>query len=337
MEEYMDNPVFICGHRKSGTTMALALLDNHPQLLVYPPDSAFFYAYYPTYAGDDFSKDQKIDRMAEYIVGQLEYEINNLSETDRFELNFPIQAMRDDLRRFAQKTDTRPQDMLISLIKAYRVHFKGSPSPVHWVEKTTSTEIYARDVLRWFPKAKFLHIVRDPRDTWASMKSGWEKRYKSFNDEMNRLMQSMIERGKLGFEFAINNSSLYGPDVYKVVRFEDLTNNPDDILNDICNFLNISFHRNLLTPTVCGKLWKGNNFDGLKFDRPSNVNVGRWRERINTEEAHLIEYYFADLMKSFNYEITSSLEQRVEAATQHYKWYNFAQKFSQSTRTDENS
>ena len=43
----LDFPVFLCGHRKSGTTMLLALLDSHPELLTYPADSAFFYRVYP--------------------------------------------------------------------------------------------------------------------------------------------------------------------------------------------------------------------------------------------------------------------------------------------------
>jgi len=37
-----DHPVFLGGHPKSGTSLLRALLDSHPQLVVYPEESGFF-------------------------------------------------------------------------------------------------------------------------------------------------------------------------------------------------------------------------------------------------------------------------------------------------------
>ena len=52
-----------------------------------------------------------------------------------------------------------------------------------WVEKTTSSEFYATEIIKWFPNAKFIHLIRDPRDNFASLKSGWEERYKNQENE----------------------------------------------------------------------------------------------------------------------------------------------------------
>ena len=38
-------PIFICGHRKSGTTLYLNLFDNHNELFTYPHDLNIFYAF----------------------------------------------------------------------------------------------------------------------------------------------------------------------------------------------------------------------------------------------------------------------------------------------------
>lgn len=330
MDNYLEKPMFICGHRKTGTTMLLCLLDNHPELLVYPPDSGFYYMYYPKFESSDYTDQQKIDYISGVIVDQLKTEIAMLSEADRDDLNFPIKALRTDIISYAEQTAKTPRDMLLSLIQGYRDHFKGSPNPIHWVEKTTSTEFYAAEILKWFPRAKFIHVVRDPRDNWASLKSGWSARYSQFNDSLERLLQSMIDRGKLGLEFARHNNNRFGDDIYKVIKYEDLVTHPREVLNDICDFLEIVFSENMMVPTICGKLWRGNNFDGLKFDGPSNVNVGRWRERITEKEAKLIEYYFSDLMGHFGYAKVHSLSECMDAATEHYKWYNFAQLYSQT-------
>lgn len=48
----MKNLLFICGHRKSGTTLLNHLLDSHPSLAVYPHDISFLYGYFPVHIKD---------------------------------------------------------------------------------------------------------------------------------------------------------------------------------------------------------------------------------------------------------------------------------------------
>jgi len=325
-----ESPVFICGHRKSGTTLLLCLLDNHPELLVYPADSAFFYGYYPRYDTNEFTSEQKISRMVDFVLYQLEYEIKLLPEDFQNEINFPIEQFKEEFINLVKKTELKPKDMLKCLFESYHRNWKKTQNAKFCIEKTTSTEIYANEIIQWFPNAKFIHVIRDPRDNWGSLKSGWDKRYQKFNDDLNRLMQSMIDRGKLGMELAEKNQKVLGADVYKIIKYEDLTNNPIKELQELSNFIGISYHSFMEQPTVCGQLWKGNNFDGHSFDKPSTINVGKWAERTTKEEAQLIEFYFADLMNKYGYEAAFSLKEQVHMATQHYKWFNFAQLFSAS-------
>ena len=39
------DPIFICGHRACGGGLLTGLLDQHPELLVYPDESKFFYLF----------------------------------------------------------------------------------------------------------------------------------------------------------------------------------------------------------------------------------------------------------------------------------------------------
>ena len=41
------NPIFLCGHRKSGTSMFLNLFDNNSEINVFPTDLNLLYAYFP--------------------------------------------------------------------------------------------------------------------------------------------------------------------------------------------------------------------------------------------------------------------------------------------------
>lgn len=331
---FNENAIFICGHRKSGTTLLLNLLDSHPELSVFPADSGFFYGYYPLSDIKEYSTEQKIATMINFIIKNLEYEFSKLSDEDRKEIDFDIESFKQQFRNLSSQSNISSKDMLIYLATFFKNSFSISTNQNKWVEKTTSTEIYALDVFKWFPKAKFIHIIRDPRDNCASLQSGWEKKYKEYNDSKERLLQSLIDRGKLGMEFAKLNSTIFGAKQYLVIKFEDLVQDPQETMKKVAHFLDISYDEILLKPTICGKLWEGNNFDGLKFNSVSNVNVNRWRERISEKEAKLIEYYFYDVMNFFDYEPVFSLEERLEAAKEHYKWHNFAQLYSYSTVKD---
>ena len=326
MSKYLDNPVFLCGHRKSGTTMLINLFDNAFEAITYPDDSGFFYKYFPEYELEKYSDQEKIERLCSTIAGEkLTEVISNIdiSANDKKEL---FQNQKDFIHKIRSysKSNFNYKDILLHFIESFRESFYGGRDAKVWIEKTTTTELYALELANKFPNAKFIHIVRDPRDNWASLLSGWDERYKNFNDSKEELLQSMIDRGRLGMEFAKHNLTVLGNDRYKVIRFEDLTSNPEYCMKELSNFVGIEFNENLLTPTVFGHPWYGNNFDGVRRLKPSSENVSKWNSRISQKDAKIIEYYFSDIMDHFQYEKSYSLKDTQLAAAEHYKWFNFS-------------
>ncbi len=328
---FMDRPVFICGHRRSGTTLLLSLFENHPELLVYPAETGFFYAVYPPLFTDAHTLEARIQRTADFCIGNTRDILASLPDEGRRAAGFSIADHRADFEQLARKTDESPAALLQALVLSYQKQRGSGSEPKHWVEKTTSSEIYAADALSWFPQAKFIHVVRDPRDNWASLRSGWDVRFKYHNDSLERLMHSMIERGRFGFELAVMNVERFGPETYHVIRYEDLVADTRAVMGDVCKFLGISFSPELLRPTAFGQAWSGNNYLGTKFDGASSLNVRRWKERITWQEACLLEYHFEDVMNHFGYALCASPVERIDAAIEHYKWYNYAQAFSFAT------
>ncbi|MCD4761442.1 sulfotransferase, partial [bacterium] len=206
MKKFINDPIFLCGHRKAGTTMLLCLLDSHPELLVYPADSGFFYAYYPRAEEKKYSNKNKIDTVINFCIKNLDLEIKNLSPKDKRNLTFSIDNFIKDFHKTLNKSDMSSKKILKAMIEAFAINTNQDINGIkYWVEKTTSTEIYATEIIKWFPRAKFIHLIRDPRDNWASLKSGWLKRYRHFNDSYLFLLQSMFERSKLGMEMAEHN------------------------------------------------------------------------------------------------------------------------------------
>jgi len=316
---YIDNPTFICGHRKGGTTVLLCLFDNHPQLLTYPADSAFFYRVFPGCETAD--KEQTIDNLVSYTITQnLRDEMDVVGDHDLFD----VDAIAEAYRTYMAPEEHTAKAHLTALMRAYADHCGQDSSAWRgWVEKTTSTEIYATQVAEWFPNARFIHVTRDPRDNWASLKSGWSARYKDQENSLEALLQSLMDRAGLGLRMAKINEQSLGKERYKVIRFEDLVGDADGGMRDLCSFMNVDFHDNLAVPTVNGKLWKGNNFEGMQFAALSGANVGRWHKRTEENEIATIEANLGDVMETLGYGLTCAARDRALAAGDHYKWLNF--------------
>ena len=328
---YLSKPVFICGHRKAGTTLLINLFDGINDAIVYPDDSGFFYMYYPYYALGHFTNKEKIDRIVNRIANK------NLGEIiERQDIDSSKKAMLyDRQKKFINsllsynKKIFSTKDMLEYFIETFRQAFQSKVKPKCWIEKTTSTEIYAIEIKNWFKNAKFIHLIRDPRDNLSSLLSGWEKRYNKFNPSVNYLIHSMIERGLLGFNMAITNRKIIGKSNYLVVKYEDLVSNPNETMKELAKFVGISFSDILVQPSTFSNNWVGNNFEGKVFKGVSAKNVGKWNTRISQENAMLMEYYFSDLMDYFGYKKSFNIKKCQQQAIEHYKWYNFSSEWSE--------
>lgn len=319
MSDYLDNPVFICGHRKGGTTVLLCLFDSHPELLTYPADSAFFYQVFPHC--ETIGLEGTIERVQRHTIREnLNHEMATVENLELFD----VEAIAVSYALYARESDGAPSAHLRALIRAYGEHCGQSAEGwTHWVEKTSSTEIYACEIAEWFPAAKFIHLVRDPRDNFGSLKSGWQDRYRHQEDSVKALIQSLLDRGGLGLRMASINESVLGTERYRVVRFEDLARAPRETMEAITEFLGVPYHPALETPTVNGQLWPGNNFNGLSFKALNPVNVGQWAERIEPQEAALIEGHLGDVMEGLGYDLATTPGERAHACSEHYKWFNF--------------
>ena len=321
-------PIFICGHRRSGTTLLVALLDDHPQLNVYPDESKFFYLFYPKVAQSGMSREEKIEHIIEKHFAFFKDVLATKTHAPPGYIDHT--EMANEFRHYiVSRKKVQWHDYLQGMICAYaHVSLQDMTSVVGWVEKTTSSEIFASDIDQAFRDAKFIHIVRDPRDNYSSLKSGWEKRYRHLDDssDIEDLRESCIMRGLLGMKMGILNQQVLGKKKYRIIRYEDVVKHPEETLNKLSAFLNIDYHPSLLVPTICGLPWKGNNFEGKQFDGIRSTRVGQWKNRIGSEEAALMEFHFSEMMTRFNYEPIFSEKEQLQAAQQHYEWINFYSK-----------
>lgn len=303
--------------------MLLNVLDSHPELSVYPEDISVLYRYYPQWTDGAKTDEELRARLDHVIFGHLR---------DTLEGESTAVAERLDIDHFRKEFYARLKGEELNdigaIISAELGAFRALANPdlpesCFSVAKETSIEIYADELLEAFPNSKFLQLVRDPRDNLAALFSGIESHYHKFGDNEFTILMSLLHRAGLGMRLARSHHDRFGPERYKIIRFEDLVQRPAPVLNDVCDFLGVNFDDVLLRPTILGVRTGGNSFENIAFDGISQFNVGRWRERIPEETAKIIEFHMADIMANHGYEFAFDPAELTSAVADFYKWANY--------------
>ena len=318
----MTNPAhsplaFVCGHRKSGTTVLSNLLEGHPQLAVYPIDLALLYAYFPAYIREHVTPQERRARLQQILFTDL------VARVPAGKIDIDALAKRF----FGGLEDNKLDDLGVligRLMAAYQATVGRPAAQTRWgVFKETSIEIYAAEIMDWFPDARFIHLLRDPRDNFAALAGGVDKHYSNLGEDHNRTLASLLNRARIGLQMAQVNRARYGEERYHLLRFEDLATAPEPTMRGIAAFLGIDFDPCLLKPTVLGVAVGGNAFDGVASFDVSARNVNRWRDRITPQDAQVIEFHLADEMNAFGYAPAFDRAEQASAAAEFYKWQNY--------------
>ncbi|MEJ7803267.1 MAG: sulfotransferase [Candidatus Limnocylindria bacterium] len=97
-----------------------------------------------------------------------------------------------------------------------------------WGDQTALIERHAPEILDSFPEARFVHMLRDPRDRFAASLAGGG----IGRGGLSTACEEWLESAVLGERHAAAH-----PDRYRLVRFEDLARDPRDTLNRVLAFI----------------------------------------------------------------------------------------------------
>jgi hypothetical protein len=293
---WLERPVFVCGHHRTGTTLLQELLDGHPELLVLPSEGSYFSSF--RYVAQPNPSVSDIDRFAAEWVARF--------VDPNFDPHFKLgrsQPFRSPSVHFVQRLlgwqaalldGERPAPAfspMLALAAAFRDVTAAHSAPQLWVEKTPLNEFHV-DRLATFPQARFIHLVREPSATLSSLLELYRTAGSArFNraEHTHIIAQSMRQ--------ARRNQRRY-PERYLIVRYEDLTAEPHQEMERVRTFLGISPHGSLTIPTVGGRPMRSNS----SFER-GEAGVVRRRSppALSTADARLVAALAADVARQFGY------------------------------------
>jgi len=168
----------------------------------------------------------------------------------------------------------------------------GAKFPVHYSE--------SEQLLEWFPDARIIHTIRDPRAIYVSQSNKYTSKSYSY-----------VKNGWVRFKHFVHiviqtlwtsrvHSHLSGKENYYLFKYEDFLNDPEKCMISLCEFLQIEYISNMAEPEI---------YSNSSFHEKRGVGKGlhassatSWKQRINPITEKLIKFFCNSAMKRFNYQ-----------------------------------
>jgi Sulfotransferase family len=268
-------PLFIAGPDRSGTTLMYALLASHADVSMVRRTNMWRY-FHGRYG--DLAEPANRERCLAAMVG--------------YRRMRHLQPDPDRIRReFLQGAPTYGR-----LFALFHQHHAERAGARRWGDKSLHTEHYADRVFAEFPDARIIHMIRDPRDRYAS----------ACNRHGQELSRVGAATGRwLASTRAARRNQARHSDRYVVVRYEDLARAPDRTMRQICADVGLAYSPSLLAMSGAPEHRdRGGNssFGDLEPGAISTRAVGRFRTVLTPPDIAFIQLVARRQMDAFGYQ-----------------------------------
>ena len=266
------NPVFVAGVERSGTSLMYALLASHPNIAMTRRTNLWTH-FYNQYG--DLNRTDNFERCFQMMTRYKRLLV----------LNPDFDRLRHD---FWQGKPTYGR--LFALFEQQQAERMGKP---RWGDKSLDTERYADPIFAAYPKAKFLHMIRDPRDRYASAQTRWKARGRVGAGTAQWL--TSMRRAK--------RNQRRHPDSYKIVQYEMLVSRPEETLSEICEFVGEEYTSSLLSMGGAPRhRHQGNSSYGShKHSQIFTSSLGRYRQVMSKQDILFMQSFLTRYMADLNY------------------------------------
>lgn len=267
-------PVYIAGLERSGTSLMYALLASHPNVAMTRRTNLWrhFYGQY-----GDLAEEANVERCLETMRRYKRLAV----------LDLDFERLR---REFISGDRSYPR--LFALLEGQVAQRMGRE---RWGDKSLHTEHYADVILRAYPGARILHMIRDPRDRYASSYARWK-----------------VRRGGVGAGTAewlssarlARRNERHHPGGCRIVSYETLVRDPEGSLREICEFIDEPYSPDMLSMRAAPEFRdQGNSSYGPRDPGViSTGSIGRFRQVLSHRQIAFIQMLAGKEMASFGYD-----------------------------------
>lgn len=272
--------IFVVGVSRSGTTLMSRVLDHHPLIAI--AGENHYLRHLVPWMGvrrdvrklGDLNDDAVVRELARRISEGRLQGWSRLRENSPFWVWLKRKTTREDLEARLLAGERSERGVFTTLLRTY-ADVKGRTIIG---EKTPAHVADADTLLAWYPGARIVHMMRDPRGVYTSEVRRRTENPASFPYRtlvhVPRAMRTFIllETAWAWSQAVARHRDLAHrfPDSYRMVRFEDLVRDPDTTVAALCAFLGVDQHPRMLRQKVVSY---GENLGDAGFDASA---ADRW-------------------------------------------------------------
>jgi hypothetical protein len=298
---WLDRPVFVCGHHRSGTTLLNSLFDGHPELVVLPNEGTYFTSF--RYAVRENPSPEDVDRFAADWISRFvdpnyepHFRLGRAGPAGTPSVLFARRLLGWHSAQLGASPARAPFSLLLSLVAAFHDLVPTSGTPRLWVEKTPLNERQV-ERLAVFSDARFIQLVRHPAATLASLLPI----YRETKQSHGGVAEHARSIGR-SLRLALRNDRAFR-ERYLIVRYEDLVGDPAREMDRVRAFIGISSNPSLEVPTIVGVPARANSSFGL--GDPGVISRSRATRILSPTEATLIGAFTASAARTLGYEVAA--------------------------------
>jgi len=273
-----DQPVFIMGAKRGGTTLLRRIIDAHPAISIPPPGWFYHFIYPYVYSYGDLAKDV------------------NILELVKDCLNLPILKKYWNINVSPEQVlDWLPERSfrgVFSTISRYYANGKGAS---FWGSKAPGDVFWIREMQKDFPNARFVFIYRDGRDVSVDLKE--------VNWGPNNIYSACMV-WKRHMEAIINAKKTLANGSFHEIRYEELVKKPEEVVKGIFDFLKFDYEPTVLNyhSNATDTFMTSSSYHAKTNQPITDRYVGIYKKLPLWERKAQI-FVIGDLLREFGYEV----------------------------------
>lgn len=291
----MVKPIFVVGSSRSGTTMIGRVLNQHGLIRTFP-ELHFFEQMCDIKDLKNSFGTREATMLMDRLIGTMEEGFLHYRSRGKYikKAELWIDEIQESLS---------PKYIFLKFLEKYSNEMNADFA----CDQTPRNVLFMQVILDMYPEARVVAMVRDPRSVLVSQKKKWKRKFLGASTiPLRESLRSYFNYHPYTIS-RLWQASIDAIDKYKdhprvtVVKYEDVVNNPEEIIQGLCEFLGVNYSAEMLQVPQVGSS-SGHDNPKSEVGITSRSIRTRFDDVLSNGELYICENNTMSSMQFYGYE-----------------------------------
>ena len=201
-------------------------------------------------------------------------------------------------------SNAQAAENLVNFAEDFYIEQSSQAGKARPADKTPNNVRVIGKLLTWFPKGRFIHIIRDGRDVACSLRNHPKEKIENGKIVPSHINRPIAECAQRWLNDTSSGLAYRGHPNYHEIKYEDLVADPETVLRELCEFLDEDYQPSMVDPSAskadnmnAGRLVNNQN----SKEKISSRSLGRWRDDLTENERKDFDNVAGELLLTLGY------------------------------------